>query len=213
MKSKASIKIISLEIIVAILAILLVVIGFIMFNKDSLNSTEITNDVELSIIDEELGEPYNGVLTKTFKFCDSSSNAVNLVNGNINLGKVIEAVNKYLSESTYPVRELGVSRDTLYIVQDTNSVADGKMKLNFLSISDNIDTQTWIEALELVHSENEILAGSIISYSTDTGSRHYMYIYYADEADDAVETPEAGTDTDSNTVTENDSSGVETTDQ
>lgn len=181
------------EIACGILAIVSVWVGFTLINGGTFRIDGSAPGDPIQIVEIEDITQYDNIQTKQFKFIDAQTGEPALFSArDIELSEVINAVNNYLSTTPYGVCELGVLGDTLYIQQDIRVQNTGLLKLNFLSLTDNITIDTWTDTLEALYNDSQICAGSVVSHPTEVGSRHYMYIYESvDTADNNIEAQES----------------------
>lgn len=168
------------KIVISLLLIVIAIsVGLTVYNINKArnnNTGKVGNELYIKY-DEEVRE-YEGIRTLTFTFYDSETNEPSdLKNGWIDLTTVIQAVNDKLSTPDFEVCELGVIGDKLYVIQDTTKVCESALKMNIISISNEITNSDWIEAIEKIYNDNDILAGTTITSYTDFGSKHYLYVY------------------------------------
>ena len=173
--------------IITVLALVALVIVWYTNNQKEDITNPLSNDVAEAAIVAELpklqiesvGEPklYNNIETHHFKFIDDAGNEIALNSGYIELTDIMNFVNPFLENVKYRVCSFGIVGSRMFIQLDTRDEVNIKYKLNIMTLKDNLTANDWIELSEVINNASIVHVDNLLSYKTDLGSTHYMYIY------------------------------------
>ena len=145
--------------------------------NDTISVEDHTSKVNIHLSDIETITEYENIKTYNYSFVDDDNNPIIFSAGYIELTEIIDFVNSKLAEVPYRVCEIGIIGNSLYIQVDTRDTLDRSHKVNIITIKDNLKVEEWTKVTETIHNTVKVYTGSLISYQTTLGNRHYMYVY------------------------------------
>lgn len=145
--------------------------------EESLNNDTIT----LTLVEESEDTYYGSIKTHRFTIVNANNmEPTNLNRGEIKLEDIVLKLDNYLKDLRYRVVAIGIIDNTIYIQYDTTQYVSNIMRVNIITVKEGMETKDWIQFIETLHNDVKVCASSIVSYKTDVGNRHYIYVYEAD---------------------------------
>lgn len=177
-----------------VVAICAIILCFVFDDKPSENPlNNETNQVatlpKATLEIQENTQEYNNIKTYTCKIVTEDGQPINLSDCSIQLEDVINTGNKLLSTINNRVCSIGIIGSTLYIQTDTRFIVDEPMKMNIITLKDNLGVEDWLKLTEAVQDTVYVHTDTHINYSTELGTRHYLYVY-----SDIINTPDTVSD-------------------
>lgn len=165
-----------------ILAIALIISLFSLYqikvsNNKSDNIRFISDDripVTISSIDEQ---KYENIITYKYRLLDNEGQEVSIANSELDLSELLSRVNQDIVNIKHKICGMGVIDSTLYIQVDTRCELSEDLKVNIVTIKDNMTESDWIGLLEELNNTVNIHADMLLNYSTELGNIHYVYVY------------------------------------
>lgn len=165
--------ILAVLIIVELCIVIHLMIGFNHYNESLDNQS-----TKLELVEDAEITNYENIQTTTFTFKDVNNHQEKeLASGYIDFSTIVSVVNEYLHTLDYRVCGIGIIGSKLYIEVDTTDRIDDIQKLNVVSIESGLSASDWIKLTEVILSQNKVCADNLITYRTDIGTQHLMYVY------------------------------------
>lgn len=177
-----------------IIAVCAITLYFVLNDKPTSNPlNNETNQVatlpKATLEIQDIVQEYNNIKTYICRIVTEDGQPINLSDCSIQLEDVINTGNKMLSTINNRVCSVGIVGSTFYIQTDTRFIVEEPMKMNIITLKDNLGIDDWLKITEVVQDTVYVHTDAHVNYKTELGNRHYVYVYSA-----LVDTPDTVSD-------------------